>query len=171
MTQEKDSAKAGRRQHDSASVESIPKTESTLVRSFETGATRSAETGRYDPEGFLSPLVIERYCEYMNRNRVQPNGTIRDSDNWQKGIPLTSYMKGLWRHFLHFWTRHRGYVVQDPMASANIEDDLCAILFNASGYLHEVMKVKQGAKPGAARSPLENELLARYPGLIFGTPK
>lgn len=114
-----------------------------LVRKFDTGATRSAETGRYDPEGFLSPLVIERYCEYMNANRVQPDGSVRDSDNWQKGIPLATYMKGLWRHFLHAWHRHRGWPVKDPKAAKNIEEDLCAILFNASGYLHETLKAKE----------------------------
>lgn len=110
-----------------------------LVRKFDTGATRSADAGRPDPEGFLSPLTIERYCQYMNANRLQPDGTIRDSDNWQKGIPLVTYMKGLWRHMHHAWTRHRGYEVSDPKAAANIEDDLCAVIFNASGYLHELM--------------------------------
>lgn len=113
------------------------------IRSFDTGATRSSETGRYDPEGFLSPLVIERFCEYMNKNRSQADGSTRDSDNWQKGIPLAAYIKGMWRHFLHLWTRHRGHVVRDPKAAQDIEEDLCAILFNAQGYLHEILKAKQ----------------------------
>ena len=113
------------------------------VRSFDTGATRSADAGRYDPEAFLSPIVIERYCEYLNKHREQPDGSVRDPDNWQKGIPLAAYMKGLWRHFLHLWTRHRGFVVQDPKASANIEEDLCAIIFGAQGYLFELLKEKR----------------------------
>ena len=114
----------------------------TTVRQFETGATRSADAARYDPEGFLSPLVIERFCEYMNKHRQQPDGTIRDSDNWQKGMPLDTYMKGMWRHFLHLWTRHRGHVVRDEKAAADIEEDLCALLFNVQGYLHERLKNK-----------------------------
>lgn len=114
------------------------------VRTFETGATRSADTGRIDPEGFLSPLVLERYCEYMGKHRLQPDGNLRASDNWQKGIPLTTYVKGLWRHFLHFWTRHRGFTILDPLAAADIEEDLCAIMFNAQGYLFELLQAKRG---------------------------
>lgn len=114
-----------------------------VVRRFATGATRSSEAGRYDPEGFFSPLVFERFCEYMNKHRVQPDGSIRDSDNWQKGIPLHTYMKGLWRHFLHLWSRHRGFTPTDSMAGSNVEEDLCAILFNTQGYLHELLKSKQ----------------------------
>lgn len=114
------------------------------MRQFETGATRNSDADRYDPEGFLSPLVIERYCEYMNKNRVQADGSVRASDNWQKGIPKETYIKGLWRHFLHLWTRHRGFKVVDPKAAVNIEEDLCAIIFGASGYLFELLKVKDG---------------------------
>ncbi len=112
----------------------------TPIRTFETGATRSGDSGRYDPEGFLSPLALERFCEYMNKHRRQADGTLRDSDNWQKGMPLISYMKGMWRHLLHLWQRHRGWTVTDPGAAANIEEDLCAIIFNAQGYLHELVK-------------------------------
>lgn len=113
------------------------------VREFDTGATRSSDAGRYDPEGFLSPIVIERYSEYMNRNRIQADGSTRASDNWQQGIPINQYMKGAWRHFLHLWTRHRGYQVMDDKAANDIEDDLCALLFNLSGYLHELLKDKR----------------------------
>lgn len=119
----------------------------TGVRQFKSGATRSADAGRYDPEGFLSPLVIERFCEYMNKHRLQPDGSIRGSDNWQKGIPLATYAKGMWRHFLHFWTRHRGHAVRDDMSAANIEEDLCAMLFNVQGYLFEVLKAKEAMAP------------------------
>lgn len=116
--------------------------EPIAMREFETGATRNADADRIDPEGFLSPLVIERFCEYMAENRLQADGSIRDSDNWQKGIPLAVYMKGLWRHFLHLWTRHRGFAVNDPKAAVDIERDLCAVIFNAQGYLHELLKAK-----------------------------
>ena len=110
------------------------------VRTFATGATRSQDAGRDDPEGYLSPLAIDRFCEYMTKHRVQPDGSVRASDNWQRGIPLATYMKGLWRHLLHLWTRSRGFPVRDPMASCNLEEDLCAIIFNAQGMLHEVVK-------------------------------
>jgi len=119
------------------------------VRAFNTGATRSSDAGRYDPEGFMSPIVVERFAQYMNKHRVQPDGSIRSSDNWQKGIPRDAYMKGMWRHFLHLWTRHRGFKVQDPLATDNIEEDLCSILFNASGMLFEILKDKPEIKGDA----------------------
>lgn len=130
------------------------------VRKFDTGATRSADTGRYDPEGFMSPIVIERFSEYMNKHRKQPDGSIRASDNWQKGIPRETYVKGMWRHFLHLWTRHRGFEVQDPMAAADIEEDLCALLFNVQGMLFEVLKDKR--RPAAVVKEIwpNNGLLA-----------
>lgn len=117
--------------------------EDATMRKFETGATRSPDVGRYDPEGFFSPLVFERFCEYMNSHRKQVDGSIRESDNWQKGLPLATYMKGMWRHFLHLWKRHRGFKVNDPLAGENTEEDLCALLFNVQGYLHEVLKAKE----------------------------
>jgi len=110
------------------------------VRAFESGATRSADSTRDDPEGYISPIVQERFCHYMTKHRVQPDGSVRDSDNWQKGMPLATYMKGLIRHVQHAWTRHRGYTVMDDKAAADLEEDLCAIRFNADGYLHELLK-------------------------------
>src|SRR5580698_7792736 len=62
-------------------------------RTFETGATRNLDASKYDYEGFLSPLVMERFGQYMHKHRVQADGSLRDSDNWQKGIPLQAYMK------------------------------------------------------------------------------
>lgn len=112
----------------------------TLFRTFETGATRDADTNKHDYEGFLSPLVLERYGAYMHQHRRQPNGELRDSDNWQKGIPLAQYIKSHWRHSLDWWKLHRGY-----MAQASLEDTLCAVIFNAMGYLHEVLKQKKEA--------------------------
>ena len=117
------------------------------MRTFDTGATRDSDDEKLDYEGFLSPLVIRRYAEYLHKHRTQSDGKLRDSDNWQKGIPLTTYMKSMWRHFVDLWTFHRGYwrpVVQSPEADIttrrDTEEALCAIIFNASGYLHEFLK-------------------------------
>ena len=101
-------------------------------RQFPTGATRSDDTGRPDYEGYLSPLVIERFGQYMLEHQY---GGKRTSDNWQKGIPRTAYMKSMWRHFLDLWIWHRTTCEElDP------EDTLCALLFNVQGYLHELLK-------------------------------
>jgi hypothetical protein len=110
---------------------------SAPIRKFDTGATRNADAGKLDYEGFLSPLVLKRYGEYMNSHRKQADGTMRDSDNWQKGIPLTVYIKSAWRHFIDVWAGHRGHATPD-----DIETNLCALIFNASGYLHERLKSK-----------------------------
>ena len=111
-----------------------------VIRRFPSGATRSADESRYDPEGFFSPRVLERFCLYMNKHRFQADGAVRASDNWQKGMPRETYMKGMWRHFLHAWSRHRGCVPADSGAAENLEEDLCALLFNVQGYLHELLK-------------------------------
>jgi hypothetical protein len=107
------------------------------MRNFDTGATRNVDNSKPDYEGFLSPLALKRFAEYMNANRVQADGKVRDSDNWQKGIPLESYMKSGFRHFFDWWQNHRGIA-----ADEDIEVALCALMFNAQGYLHEIMKAK-----------------------------
>lgn len=114
------------------------------VRTFDTGATRDSDAGKPDYEGFLSPLVIERYGEYMNKHRVQSDGSLRDSDNWQKGIPITQYMKSGFRHTIQLWTAHRGFTVYDDKTGdpLTIDDILCAVLFNFMGYLHEFLKAR-----------------------------
>lgn len=111
------------------------------IRTFDTGATRDTDSGKFDYEGFISPLVIERYGEYMHKNRMQADGSLRDSDNWQKGIPINAYMKSLWRHFFDVWKLHRGGI-----AEVAIEEALCAVMFNAMGYLHERLKAQLDAR-------------------------
>lgn len=110
------------------------------MREFESGATRDSEDGKHDYEGFLSPLVLERFAEYMTEHRKQADGKLRDSDNWQKGIPLDAYMKSAWRHFFDWWTAHRHPLDKGDMYQ---EDAMCALLFNLQGYLHEVLKAKR----------------------------
>lgn len=104
------------------------------MRKFDTGATRDTDQSKFDFEGFLSPYAIEAFGAYMNFNRVTAAG-VRDSDNWQKGIPLAVYMKSMWRHFFELWQAHRGIPVKEGIVWA-----LCAILFNVQGYLHELLK-------------------------------
>ena len=54
------------------------------MRTFKSGATRDDDAEKFDYEGFLSPLVIRRYAEYMHGHRKQVDGKMRDSDNCQK---------------------------------------------------------------------------------------
>ena len=110
------------------------------IRTFDTGATRDTDTSKPDYEGFLSPLVIERFGVYMSKNRLQKDGSTRDSDNWQRGIPFDVYMKSLWRHFQEVWILHRTNRAAD---SAPAEEALCAVMFNAMGMLHEILKLRE----------------------------
>lgn len=105
------------------------------MRVFGTGATRDGDTTKFDYEGFLSPAVLERYAQYLDKHRVQSDGKLRDSDNWQKGIPKDVYMKSALRHFVDVWKQHRGLEGQDEL-----QDSLCAVMFNIMGYLFEDLK-------------------------------
>lgn len=117
----------------------------TEMREFSTGATRNIDTNKPDYEGFFSPLVLERRAQFMHKNRLQADGKLRDSDNWQKGIPFQAYMKSAFRHFMSWWRSHRtnapAVVVLDT-----IEEDICALMFNCEGYLHELLKIRQCVK-------------------------
>ncbi len=117
------------------------------MRTFDTGATRDSDDTKLDYDGFLSPLVLERFAQYMHKNRVQADGGLRSSDNWQKGIPQDAYMKSAWRHFMAWWGRHRqGW-------GDMTEEDICALMFNAQGYLHELIRVRQAKVPIAPSAP------------------
>jgi hypothetical protein len=117
------------------------------ARTFGTGATRDLDANKLDFEGFLSPLVLERYAEHMHKARKMPDGTMRESDNWQLGIPVDVYMKSMWRHFFAVWKLHRGLKVTEVVNGVEIvkdlETELCALKFNVSGMLHETLKPKK----------------------------
>jgi len=113
-----------------------------IARTFNTGATRDGDTDKLDYEGFLSPLVIERFGQYMHKHRFQVDGKMRDADNWQKGIPQTAYMKSGWRHFFDWWKGHRRTSPFTPPGREQFEETLCALMFNVMGYLHEHLKEK-----------------------------
>jgi len=107
------------------------------MRQFKTGANRNSDDGKLDYEGFFSPLVLDRLAQYMHKHRYLEDGTLRDSDNWQKGIPQDAYMKSGWRHFMDWWKEHRGLPSRE-----GLEDALCGLIFNAMGYLFELLKKK-----------------------------
>lgn len=113
------------------------------MREFESGATRNVDHNKIDPEGFLSPSVIQAFSDYMNSHRMQADGKLRASDNWTKGIPQDAYMKSMWRHFLDVWSIHRGIARFDETGKEiDKVEALCATLFNVQGMLHEELKRK-----------------------------
>jgi len=110
------------------------------MRKFKSGATRDEDQTKLDPEGFISPLVIRRYAAYMHRHRIQADGSLRASDNWQKGIPRDAYIKSLDRHVLDLKLKHREPKEIPLYPGEGISDTVCAIMFNAMGYLYELLK-------------------------------
>ncbi len=108
------------------------------MRQFSTGSTRNDDSNELDYEGFISPIVLKKFAEYMHRHRFQSDGKIRSSDNWQKGMSKEVYAKSLTRHFMDFWLEHRGFESRE-----GIDDALAGILFNAMGYMYENDKDKR----------------------------
>jgi hypothetical protein len=118
-----------------------------MTRTFSTGATRDTDEGKLDFEGFLSPLVLRAFAEYMHEKRKMPDGSMRASDNWQLGIPVDQYMKSAFRHFFDTWSHHRA-MRTDPGADHMDEmvTELLALFFNVQGMLHEILKKRQDTK-------------------------
>jgi len=106
-----------------------------MLRNFETGARRDSDVGKLDYEGALSPEVLRAFAIYMDFNRRLKDGTRRDTDDWQKGVPLDVYMKSASRHFMDWWLSHRDYPISEGRIWA-----LLGLMFNLQGYLHEYMK-------------------------------
>ena len=110
------------------------------MREFTTGATRDDDDTKNDYEGFLSPLVIEAFGNYMTKHRKQADGTLRDSDNWQKGYGegdehYNVCMKSMWRHFLAVWKWHRGWD-----SAEGVEESLGGLLFNVMAYWDRLLR-------------------------------
>jgi hypothetical protein len=105
------------------------------MRTFDTGATRDDDTHKVDYDGFVSIPALRAFGHYMRTHQVQADGTLRDSGNWKKGIPLDAYRKSMWRHFLDV-AETLGVDGRQPDAI----EALCALLFNVQGALHELVK-------------------------------
>lgn len=114
------------------------------MTTFGTGATRSSDEGKLDYEGYFSPLVLKRRAEYMLKHQYQADGQKRTSDNWQNGMDLARYIKSKFRHFMDMFLIHRGF--PEEAENNDIEEAICADMFNAEGYLHELLKAKKEPK-------------------------
>ena len=111
-----------------------------VMRTFPGGATRDTTSDKPEFGGFLSPIVLRAFGEYMNKHRKQPDGGLRDSDNWKKGIPQRVYLESLLRHTLDV----HGYITKDDLRGSCLEpweaiDALMAIIFNAQGLAREIL--------------------------------
>jgi hypothetical protein len=112
-------------------------------RVFESGASRDLDDNKLDYEGFLNPLVLQAFAEYMHGHRVMKDGSTRASDNWQNGMPVEVYMKSLTRHFMDLWLMQR--TGRDSLTRPDGEhvtkaDTLGGLFFNLQGLWLETIK-------------------------------
>ncbi len=114
----------------------------TPIRTFDTGATRDTVQGKLSYVRILSPIVLRRYVEYMNFHAKQSDGTMREPDNWKSGFPIETYLDSLGRHLVAVWLLQQDFTETDNHGSVTLEDSLCGIIFNAMGWLHEILKTK-----------------------------
>jgi hypothetical protein len=137
-----------------------------MTRVFETGATRDTDEEKLDYEGFISPQVWTEFAKYMHECRLRnipPGEKIRSSDNWQKGIPKTAYMKSMFRHFMDVWTTFRESL-RNPnvgFGRRTMIRALCALMFNVQGMMHELLKEEEEWKKNQASIPAANQ--EKYP--------
>jgi len=138
---------------------------------FSTGASRSTDADKIDYEGHINPEVLAIFGEYMHAHRVQRDGRIRGSDNWQRGIPVYRYVKSLIRHTFEFWRMWRGHAAFNPDAHGRVftlKEVLSAILFNVMGIIYELERRDQAVHnddisldkvmvPTSVREALERE--------------
>lgn len=136
------------------------------MTTFESGATRSSETP-FDPSGFLSPAVLAGFSRYMERHRKQADGTLRASDNWQKGMPTSRAWRSLTRHFLDAWLMSRGYQPESADCKT-IEDALHAVLFNVQVILKNRIDKddrEQRPRPSKSARRWKRDTLRPYPAI------
>ena len=111
-----------------------------MKRQFKTGANRDTNEDKLEVARFLSPEVIERFCEYMHKNRKLKDGSLRDPDNWKKLFGENHEqvcLDSLMRHTLSYWKNC--YTTKDDKQK---EEELCGIMFNAMASLYALLKKK-----------------------------
>ena len=113
------------------------------IRQFDSGATRDTAEGKLSYVRILSPIALRRYVEYMNFHAKQSDGTMREPDNWKSGFPIETYLDSLGRHLVAVWLLQQGFTETDNHGLVTLEDSLCGIIFNAMGWLHEILKEQQ----------------------------
>jgi hypothetical protein len=106
-------------------------------RLFESGATRDVSTNKPEYVGYLSPAVLVRFGQYMMKHQTMPDGSKRDCNNWQKGIPVPAYMDSLLRHIIDVWLHYEG---RGDLSREEYQEALCACLFNVQGLLFEDLR-------------------------------
>jgi hypothetical protein len=111
------------------------------MRTFESGATRNSDEGKPQYARIGDPSIDKAYAAYMNSQRVQADGKLRDPDNWKKGIDMSSYLDSQRRHWHDVWFHMTGR--GDEAEEKDLVTALCALKFNVDGMLYEVLKARR----------------------------
>lgn len=101
-------------------------------------ATRDSNTNKLDFVGFFDQNVLESYANYMNKHRLQADGTLRDSDNWKSYFGEEHYkvcFESAFRHFWDWWHEHNGEPSRD-----GIDEAINGLLFNIFAYQSKRLK-------------------------------
>lgn len=107
-----------------------------MMLEFASGAVRNRKENELAYSGFLSPLALQMFARYMHIHRLTADGSVRDPDNWQRGIPDESYIDSLLRHVMDLWLIYRGY----PEAAREAKfAALAGAFFNVQGLMHNYM--------------------------------
>ena len=112
------------------------------MRKWDTGANRNIADGKLEFARFLSPLVLKRFCEYMEKHRHLENGDVREPDNWKNLFGDNHEqvcLDSLARHFLDLWLETEGGKGREEK-----QDTLCAIMFNSMAILYKILKEENG---------------------------
>jgi hypothetical protein len=115
-------------------------------RVFESGAFRDNDEDKLDFVRALSPVVLQRYVEYMREHRTLPDGSKRDFDNWKAGMPQDVCLSSLGRHYWDVWKLMHGFTAHDNHGTVDLEDALCGVLFNVQCILLDLLKEREYEK-------------------------
>lgn len=110
------------------------------MRKWKSGGIRDTDEGKIDFRGFLCPVVLKKYGEYMAKHQTQADGKKRESDNWKKGFGDKHFdvcMSSLLRHVHDMWMEHEGEKSRD-----GIEDAMMGSIFNLIAYANKFYKKK-----------------------------
>ena len=82
------------------------------TRTFETGATRNGNKGKYEFDKYVNPINELSYAQYMKSHQVI-NWEYRPWDNRQKGIPFDSLFESAYRHMQTLCLLYQWYDVYE----------------------------------------------------------
>lgn len=111
---------------------------STSSRTYTTGATRSGGR-KLQIRRFFSWKALMKFAWYMDKCRDMPDGSLREADNWKKGIPPEDFADSFIRHATKFAQ------ALDVGDSVTAQINAMAAFFNLQGYLHETPDLEQFA--------------------------